>query len=157
MPRNEREKFEKNLGVELMYSCPRRGGRLGRGHLRTRIARAQKLRNNPTNAERVLWHHLRLRQFAGYKFRRQRPMGPYIVDFICLEKKLVIEVDGGQHSNQKVYDDRRTSWLQSEGLTVLRFWDHEVLTQLDDVKQVIWNTLNTTLSLILPRNGGEED
>jgi adenine-specific DNA-methyltransferase len=84
-------------------------------------------------------------------------MGPYIVDFICLEKKLVIEVDGGQHSNQKVYDDRRTSWLQSEGLTVLRFWDHEVLTQLDDVKQVIWNTLNTTPSLILPRNGGEED
>jgi adenine-specific DNA-methyltransferase len=84
-------------------------------------------------------------------------MGPYIVDFICLEKKLVIEVDGGQHSNQKVYDDRRTSWLQSEGLAVLRFWDHEVLTQLDDVKQVIWNTLNTTPSLILPRNGGEED
>jgi adenine-specific DNA-methyltransferase len=84
-------------------------------------------------------------------------MGPYIVDFICLEKKLVIEVDGGQHSNQKVYDDRRTSWLQSEGLTVLRFWDHEVLTQLDDAKQVIWNTLNTTPSLILPRNGGEED
>jgi adenine-specific DNA-methyltransferase len=84
-------------------------------------------------------------------------MGPYIVDFICLEKKLVIDVDGGQHSNQKVYDDRRTSWLQSEGLAVLRFWDHEVLTQLDDVKQVIWNTLNTTPSLILPRNGGEED
>jgi adenine-specific DNA-methyltransferase len=83
-------------------------------------------------------------------------MGPYIVDFICLEKKLVIEVDGGQHSNQKVYDDRRTSLLQSEGLTVLRFWDHEILTQLDDVKQVIWNTLNTP-SLILPRNGGEED
>ena len=83
-------------------------------------------------------------------------MGPYIVDFICLEKKLVIEVDGGQHNKQKVYDDRRTSWLQSEGLTVLRFWDHEILTQLDDVKQIIWNTLNTP-SLILPRNGGEED
>jgi len=124
--------------------------------LRTPIARVQKLRNNPTDAERLLWHHLRLRQFAGYKFRRQRPVGAYIVDFICLEKKLVIEVDGGQHSKQKVYDDRRTSWLQSEGLTVLRFWDHEILTQLDDVKQVIWNTLNTP-SLILPRNGGEED
>src|SRR5215510_363315 len=91
--------------------------------------------------ERVLWHHLRLRQFAGYKFRRRRPIGPYIVDFVCLEKKLVVEVDGGQHSKQKASDDRRDSWLRSEGLTVLRFWDHEVLTQLDDVKQVIWDEL----------------
>src|ERR1043166_1897862 len=117
--------------VSALYSCPRRGGRSGRGHLRTLIARAQKLRNNPTDAERILWHHLRLRQFSGYKFRRQRPMGPYIVDFICLEKRVVIEVDGGQHSNQKVYEKRRTAWLQSEGLMVLRFWDHEVLTQVD--------------------------
>ena len=84
-------------------------------------------------------------------------MGPYIVDFICLEKRVVIEVDGGQHSNQKIYDQRRTAWLQSEGLMVLRFWDHEVLTQVDDVKQAIWDTLNAAPSLILPRNGGEED
>ena len=102
-------------------------------------------------------HHLRLRQFAGCKFRRQRPIGPYIVDFICLEKKLVIEVDGGQHSTKKVYDNKRTSWLQSEGFTVLRFWDHEVLTQINKVKQVIWNELHAAPSLILPRNGGEED
>ena len=125
--------------------------------MRTPIARARKLRNNPTDAERVLWHHLRLRQFAGYKFRRQRPIGPYIVDFVCLEKKLVVEVDGGQHSKQKASDDRRDSWLRSEGLTILRFWDHEVLTQLDDVKQVIWDELNVAPSSILPRDGGEED
>ena len=84
-------------------------------------------------------------------------MGPYIVDFICLEKKLVIEVDGGQHSNQKVYDDRRISWLQSEGLTVLRFWDHEVLTQINEVRQAIWKALSAAPSLVLPRGGGEED
>ena len=84
-------------------------------------------------------------------------MGPYIVDFICLEKRVVIEVDGGQHSNQKVYDQRRTARLQSEGLRVLRFWDHEVLTQVDGVKQAIWDTLNSAPSLSLPRNGGEED
>src|ERR1043166_9306571 len=95
--------------VSALYSCPRRGGRSGRGHLRTPTARAQKLRNNPTDAERVLWHHLRLRQFAGYKFRRQRPIGPDIVDFICLEKRLVVEVDGGQHSSEKAYDERRSS------------------------------------------------
>ena len=83
-------------------------------------------------------------------------MGPYIVDFICLEKRVVIEVDGGQHSNQKVYDQRRTARLQSEGLRVLRFWDHEVLTQVDGVKQAIWDTLNSAPSLILPRNGAKK-
>jgi len=126
------------------------------GELPVIKTRARELRSNPTDAERVLWRHLRLRQIGGYKFRRQRPIGPYIVDFVCLEKKLVVEVDGGQHSKQKASDDRRDSWLRSEGLTILRFWDHEVLTQLDDVKQVIWDELNVAPSSILPRDGGEE-
>jgi len=127
------------------------------GELPVITTRARELRSNPTDAERVLWRHLRLRQIGGYKFRRQRPIGPYIVDFVCLEKKLVVEVDGGQHSKQKASDDRRDSWLRSEGLTILRFWDHEVLTQLDDVKQVIWGELNVAPSSILPRDGGEEN
>ena len=127
------------------------------GELPVITTRARELRSNPTDAERVLWRHLRLRQIGGYKFRRQRPIGPYIVDFVCLEKKLVVEVDGGQHSKQKASDDRRDSWLRSEGLTILRFWDHEVLTQLDEVKQVIWDELNVAPSSILPRDGGEED
>ena len=63
-------------------------------------AKARGLRKNPTEAERLLWQHLRLRQLRGHKFRRQQPLGPYIVDFVCLEKRLVIEVDGGQHSEQ---------------------------------------------------------
>ena len=127
------------------------------GELPVITTRARELRSNPTDAERVLWRHLRLRHIGGYKFRRQRPIGPYIVDFVCLEKKLVVEVDGGQHSKQKASDDRRDSWLRSEGLTILRFWDHEVLTQLDDVKQVIWDELNVAPSSILPRDGGEEN
>ena len=105
------------------------------------IKRARELRNNLTDAERTLWRHLRLRQIDGHKFRRQRPVGTYIVDFVCLEKRVIIEVDGGQHSEQKAYDDKRSAWLRSEDFTVLRFWDHEVLTQIDNVKQAIWKAL----------------
>lgn len=95
------------------------------------------MRSNPTDAEHLLWHHLRLRQPDGNKFRRQRPIGPYIADFVCLEKRLVIEVDGGQHNQQQSYDARRDAWLRAEGFIVLRFWDDEVLTQIENVKQAI--------------------
>ena len=85
--------------------------------------RAGELRNNPTEAERSLWQHLRLRQLGGHKFRRQQSLGPYIVDFVCLEKRLIIEVDGGQHSEQKAYDAERNTWLEVQGFHVLRFWN----------------------------------
>jgi very-short-patch-repair endonuclease len=126
------------------------------GGLRAVTNRARYLRSNPTDAERILWRHLRLRQVGGYKFRRQRPIGPYFVDFICLEKRVVIEVDGGQHSEQRSYDDRRDAWLKKEGFRVLRFWDHEVLRKIENVKQVIWQALRAPSS-ILPRDGGEAD
>jgi very-short-patch-repair endonuclease len=76
-------------------------------------SRARRLRKNATDAERMLWQHLRLRQFAGYKFRRQQPLGNYFVDFVCLRKRLVIEVDGGQHHSQLAYDEQRSAWLES--------------------------------------------
>jgi very-short-patch-repair endonuclease len=76
------------------------------------------------------------------------------VDFVCLDKKLVVELDGGQHSEHKAYDDKRASWLQSEGFTILRFWDHEVLTQIGDVKQAISDALDATPSFVLPRKRG---
>jgi adenine-specific DNA-methyltransferase len=91
------------------------------------------------------------------KFRRQRPIGSYIVDFVCLEKELIIEVDGDQHDERKEYDEKRTRWLESQGFTVLRFSDHEVLTEIESVREVIWNELEDAPSLILPRNGGEEE
>lgn len=78
----------------------------------------------------------------GHKFRRQRPVGPYVVDFIRLEKRLVIEVDGGQRNTQVPQDTEREAWLRQEGYTVLRFWNHEVLTQIETVKNVVWNALN---------------
>ena len=100
-------------------------------------ARARKLRRNPTDAERKLWAHLRLRQVHGHKFRRQRPIGPYIVDFVCLEEHLVIEVDGSQHSERALADALRDACLKSLGFRVLRFWDNQALNETDAVIEVI--------------------
>ena len=90
-----------------------------------------------SDAEQVLWNFLRSRQVAGLKFRRQHPFGNYILDFVCLEKKLVIEVDGGQHGQQAVYDESRTQALQAAGFCVLRFWNNEVLKEIESVKEKI--------------------
>ena len=106
----------------------------------TRI-RAQALRKNPTDAEKKLWAYLRLRQLGGYKFRRQHPIGPYIVDFLCIERKLIIEVDGGQHDDNKLYDSKRDKWLENKGFRVLRFWNNEVLTYIETVLAVIADEL----------------
>ena len=91
-----------------------------------------------SEAEQALWHHLRGRQFRGLKFRRQHPFGDYILDFVCLENKLVIEVDGGQHGQQAGYDENRTQILQAAGFRVLRFWDNEVVKEIESVKEKIW-------------------
>jgi adenine-specific DNA-methyltransferase len=119
--------------------------------------KARQLRKNMTHAERTLWRHLRLRQFAGYKFRRQQPIGKYIVDFVCFEKKLVIELDGSQHSEEIVYDLERSSWLEEQGFRVLRFWDNQVFNETDGVKEMIIGALNNpsyTPHLIPPPQGG---
>ena len=97
--------------------------------------KAKDLRRNSTDAERFLWKHLRLKQVEGSKFRRQEPIGNYIVDFVCFEKALVIEVDGGQHS--EAVDSNRDAWLKSQGFNVLRFWNHEVLTKIEGVLEMI--------------------
>lgn len=105
------------------------------------VHRASELRKNPTEAERKLWAHLRLRQLGGYKFRRQHPIGPYIADFICIERKLIIEVDGGQHDDNKFYDSKRDKWLENKGFRVLRFWNNEVSTYIETVLAVIASEL----------------
>jgi very-short-patch-repair endonuclease len=115
--------------------------------LMTRISaeakqRSRQLRRSMTEAERQLWRHLRERQMEDYKFRRQHPLGDYVVDFVCLDAGLVIEVDGGQHMERSDYDWMRTRWLEEQGFRVLRFWNHEVLHQLEEVKAVIWRALH---------------
>jgi len=119
------------------------GGRLGWGDTKTIMnkIKARELRKNPTDAERKLWSHLRRRQIGGHKFRRQLPLGPYFVDFVCLDKKLVVEVDGGQHNEQVNYDVKRTEWLEAQRFRVLRFWNNEVLKEIEIVKEVIEEAL----------------
>jgi very-short-patch-repair endonuclease len=126
------------------------------GVVKISVAKARALRKNSTDAERSLWQHLRLRQLNGDRFRRQRPVGPYILDFVCLEKRIAIEVDGGQHSEATAYDCRRDEWLRDQGFVVLRFWNHQVLTQVEVVKEAILKTLTETPSLVLPRKRGRK-
>jgi adenine-specific DNA-methyltransferase len=103
----------------------------------------KELRKKQTDAEGCLWYFLNNRQMEGYKFRRQHRIGHYIVDMICLEKKLIIEIDGGQHNEvlNQVQDESRTNWLNKEGYQVLRFWNNEVLTNTEGVLEEIRNVL----------------
>ncbi|WP_299393931.1 endonuclease domain-containing protein [Pelagibius sp.] len=102
------------------------------------MSNARRLRRNETEAERRLWAALRNRQLAGHKFRRQVPLGRFVVDFACYDEKLVVELDGGQHSGGQHVDHQekdaaRTKWLEARGFRVLRFWNHEVLENLEGV------------------------
>src|SRR3989338_5204872 len=98
---------------------------------------AKLLRHNLTDAEQKLWYHLRAHRFMGRKFKRQKPMGRYVVDFVCLEEKLIIELNGGQHAESVEYDQIRDSWLRSEGYTVLRFWNNELMNEMNGVLEQI--------------------
>lgn len=97
------------------------------------LQRARALRQSMTDAERKLWRALRNRQTADLKFKRQVPLGPYIADFLCFEAQLIVEADGSQHSAQEAYDQRRTAFLEGLGYKVLRFWNYDILTNLDGV------------------------
>ena len=123
------------------------GGRMARDF-------ARDLRKNLTDAERCLWRDLRHCQIAGCRFRRQAPIGPYIVDFVCFERKLVVELDGGQHAAQVEYDQTRTDWLGSQGFRVLRFWNSEVFENRDGVLEAIGQALIATPHPGPPPQGG---
>jgi very-short-patch-repair endonuclease len=103
---------------------------------------AKVLRKNFTDTERLLWKYLRAKQTEGCKFRRQEPIGSYIVDFVCQEKRIIIEVDGSQHSVERERDRERDNWLEGQGYKVLRFWNNEVLTNTEGILEVIRNNLN---------------
>ena len=118
-------------GSNLYYHC---------GMYRKQIKRARGLRRASTEAEKLLWQKLRARQLGGAKFRRQTPIGPYIVDFVSFEHRLVVEIDGGQHNmpQGRQHDLERTAWLKAQGFRVLRFWNNQVLT---NIKGVLERTL----------------
>ena len=104
------------------------------------IENARKLRKSMTDAERALWRLFRDRRMQGWRFRRQEPIGRYIVDFVCFEARLVIEIDGGQHFESET-DKKRDAYLQSQGFHVLRFWNNDVLSNPDGVYRTIMTAL----------------
>src|SRR5262245_8974510 len=107
---------------------------------------ARQLRRNQTDVERKLWYALRNRRFAGFKFRRQQPVGPYVADFVCFEKKLIIELDGSKHGRDQNTElhARRTARLQQDGFHVMRFWNVELIQSFDSVLDAIWRELERT-------------
>ncbi|MDP3254430.1 endonuclease domain-containing protein [Bosea sp. (in: a-proteobacteria)] len=102
--------------------------------------RARAMRKEPTEAERKLWYLTRDRRFSGFKFRRQFAIGRYIVDLICLERRLVIEADGGQHA-ENAYDAERDAWIVAQGFRMRRFWNADILQRPDEVVDTLWADL----------------
>ncbi len=98
------------------------------------------MRREATEAEKIVWKYLSRRQ-TGYYFRRQYPIGKHIADFACAKRRLIIELDGGQHASRQTYDEERTATLSRAGYRILRFWNHEVLENVEGVMQVILDTL----------------
>ncbi len=103
--------------------------------------KARHLRTNPTEAEKRLWTVLRRQQVEAHWFRRQAPIGRYIVDFVCLRRRLVVEIDGGQHATRGQAEAARTAWLESQGFRVLRFWNNDVLGNTNGVVEAIRQAL----------------
>jgi very-short-patch-repair endonuclease len=132
----------------------------GLGHTRGanvfRTSRARRLRRDPTDAERKLWNRIRSRSINGCKFVRQEPIGPYFVDFVCRERRLVIEVDGGQH-NENERDAVRDRWLADHRYRVLRFWNNEVLSNMDGVLEMIAAALETEQRSPVTPHGGQSE
>ena len=110
-------------------------GRDGVIKINSQIEKSRQLRKNMTSQERKLWNIIRERRFFGYRFRRQFPISSYIVDFVCREKRIIIEIDGGQHNEiQNIeYDNKRTEFLKSEGFQVIRFWNNDVDNNMDGI------------------------
>ena len=106
-----------------------------------------------------LWQRLRFWQVGGFKFRRQQPLGNYIADFVCFEGRLIVEIDGGQHADQKDYDKKRDAWLRDQDFIVLRFWNSDVLENMDGVLHLIREKLinKCPLPKSFPARGKEAD
>ena len=117
---------------------------------------ARQLRRNPTDVERLLWQRLRFWQVDDYKFRRQQPLGVYTRRFACLQRRLIIELDGGQHAQEANYDAARDAWLREQGFIILRFWNNDVLKNIDGVMDMIVKSLKGAPYLNPSPQGGRK-
>ena len=129
---------------------PLAGEGVGRGGRPVALARAKRMRSEPTDAERALWQLLRAKRFVGYKFKRQVPIDRYIVDFVCFADRLIIEADGSQHAESD-YDAERDAYLAGQGFRVLRFWNNDILTNTEGVGEAIWAALQDETSTPSPQ------
>nr|WP_294334332.1 DUF559 domain-containing protein [uncultured Sphingomonas sp.] len=118
----------------------------GRGRAR---ARAREMRKSPTEAERRLWSLLRAKRLAGWKWKRQQKLGRYIVDFVCLEARIIVEADGSQHIGSD-YDTTRDAWIKAQGFTILRFYNNDILADTDAVATAILSALNAAAGASSP-------
>ena len=123
----------------------------------SRVPIARKLRRNQTDAERTLWFRLRDRRLNGLKFRRQMPIDSYVVDFCCEASRLIIELDGGQHTARSEEDAKRTAALEAQGYLVLRFWNNDVLENINGVVESIIDTLRPVPPHPNPLPNGERE
>jgi very-short-patch-repair endonuclease len=129
-----------SMQTDIASPSPLAGEGLGRGGLMESRQFAKHLRRNMTDAEHRLWLHLRAHRLDGQKFRRQQPIGPFVVDFVHFGAPLIVEADGEQH-NGSPHDAGRDAWLMRQGFRVLRFWNDEILQQTDAVLESIWKAL----------------
>ena len=113
-------------------------------------SRARSLRRKSTDAEVLMWQHLRSRRLLGCKFRRQVPIGKYIVDFLCEDPPMIIELDGGQHMDQQGYDQARSGWLVENGFRVLRYWNNDVLENMEGVLESLFSTIQESRPQVTP-------
>ncbi|WP_370180282.1 endonuclease domain-containing protein [Alteriqipengyuania sp.] len=133
-------------GARARQRVGRRGGKSDT------LSHAKEMRQAPTDAERRLWSRLRAKRLNGWKFRRQQPIGRFIVDFVCYEARLIVEVDGSQHAD-KQHDKMRDKWLSSQGFRVLRFWNNQVMENEDGVVTAIAAALQPPLPNPSPARG----
>ncbi len=144
-------------GVAELTPSPLMWEKAGMG-VRSIVATARKLRRSSTDVERKLWHRIRDKQIEEFRFRRQRPIEKYIVDFICLEAQLIVELDAGQHAENVAHDQKRSAFLHERGYRVLRFWNSEVIENIEGVLErlrevLLLTRLDPTLTLPLVGEG----
>ena len=132
----------------------RRWGGIRRGYSQRTLTTAQTLRRNRTDAEGLLWHYLRHNQLDGHRFRRQHPIGPYIIDFACLARKVLIELDGSQHAERQDDDKKRDAFLRAQGYRVLRFWNNDVFENCFGVLERIYEAVTEHPPPAPPAPGG---